>query len=90
MRRRHVDVVGTHPGPSQSLTRKIAADERRQRLLQAMESLSPPFRAVLELYYWDDLSVKEIAAVLEIPLSTVTSRLWRARASLRETMQEAT
>lgn len=41
-------------------------------------------REALTLYFLDDLSITEIAAVLEIPGGTVKSRLSHARAALRQ------
>jgi RNA polymerase sigma factor (sigma-70 family) len=45
-------------------------------------------REILTLYFLDDLSVAEIATVLEIPAGTVKSRLWKARGSLRRILDE--
>lgn len=44
-------------------------------LLAHIERLSPASRAVIALHYLEDLSLKEISEILEIPLGTVKSRL---------------
>lgn len=49
-----------------------------------IESLSPASRAVVVLYYLDELSLTETGAVLEIPLGTVKSRLSYALSALRK------
>ena len=41
----------------------------------------------LELFYWEDLSVGELAEALGIPPGTVKSRLHRGRQLLREAME---
>jgi len=43
-----------------------------------------PFRAALALFYLEDYSYSEIAAILEVPLGTVKSRIARGLAQLRE------
>jgi RNA polymerase sigma factor (sigma-70 family) len=45
-------------------------------------------RDVLLLYAWEELSYEEIAEALAIPVGTVRSRLARARASLRERLED--
>jgi RNA polymerase sigma-70 factor (ECF subfamily) len=50
----------------------------------AMAELPAADQEVLRLAYWDDLSRREIAAVLEIPVGTVDTRLHRARQRLRQ------
>jgi RNA polymerase sigma-70 factor (ECF subfamily) len=45
-------------------------------------------REALTLFYLDELSLAEIAAVLAVPVGTVKSRLFRARRALREQMTE--
>ena len=47
-----------------------------------------PERELLTLYFLDDLSVAELATVLEIPAGTVKSRLSKARSSLRRILNE--
>jgi RNA polymerase sigma-70 factor (ECF subfamily) len=44
-------------------------------------------REVLTLCFLDDLSIAEIAIVLEIPMGTVKSRLFKARHDLRRVLE---
>ena len=48
------------------------------------EALSPASRAVLSLHFQEELPLPEIAAILEIPLGTVKSRLSYGLAALRK------
>jgi RNA polymerase sigma-70 factor (ECF subfamily) len=43
---------------------------------------------VLELYYWEELSVDEVAEVVGAPAGTIKGRLFRGRALLREAMEK--
>src|SRR5262249_51969209 len=55
----------------------------RSRILrEAIERLSDKLRVVIVLHYYSDYSVKEIAAVLDLPVRTVYSRLEMAKARL--------
>jgi RNA polymerase sigma-70 factor (ECF subfamily) len=60
-----------------------AALEDRIDLASATRGLPPLQRAVVHLFYREDLSVEEIASVLGIPPGTVKSRLHHAREGLR-------
>ena len=57
-------------------------------LHKAIEQLRPEYREVIKLYYLDDLSVKQIAQVLDKNENTVKTQLSRAREMLK-TMLEA-
>jgi len=57
-------------------------------LRQALASLDPAQRDVLLLHAWEELSYEEIAAALDVPLGTVRSRLARARAHLRSSLEQ--
>jgi len=56
-----------------------------QRLLG---NLPLPHREVLTLFFLDDLSIEEIAAVIQAPLGTVKSRLHYAKQALRRALEE--
>ena len=55
----------------------------RESLRQAIEGLPVPFREVLLLSDVEDMSYKDIAETLSIPIGTVNSRLIRARQKVR-------
>ena len=65
-----------------------AADHETHALVEkAMEKLNPKFRAAVVLRDIEDLSYEEIAAVLEISLGTVKSRILRGREALRKILE---
>lgn len=56
-------------------------------ILDAISGLRPAFRAPITLFYLQEFSYKEIAAVLEIPIGTVMSRLARGKSELRKKLR---
>lgn len=56
-------------------------------LLAAVLALPPERRTVVALRYWARHSPQEIAAILDLPLGTVHSRLARALAELRSRLE---
>jgi len=52
------------------------------------ELLSPASRAVLVLHFQEEMQLDEVAAVLEIPIGTVKSRLAYGLKSLRKYLSE--
>ena len=60
------------------------ASESRILVEALMDRLTPPMRAALVLRELEGLDYEEIAAVLEIPVGTVRSRLNSARMQFRE------
>ena len=54
----------------------------------AVMELPWKYRAVVHLYYYEDYSTREIAKILGVRETAVTTRLMRARRMLRETLGE--
>jgi RNA polymerase sigma-70 factor (ECF subfamily) len=68
--------------PNPELT--YSREEMREILEKAVESLPPVFRAVFVLRDIEELSTEETAALLNLSIPAVKSRLLRARLRLRE------
>jgi len=64
--------------------KQIEVKERSEHIRDALSSLPPHYRIVVELRHYQELSYDEIAAELNIPLSDVKSHLFRARKLLAE------
>jgi len=65
----------------------ISIDEKLD-LYDAIDSLKSEYRTVIILKYFDDLSVEEISKATETPISTVKTRLSRARKALGVLLKE--
>lgn len=65
------------------------APEQTDLFLTVM-SLPEKYRTVLYLFYYEDCTVKEIARLLGLKESAVTTRLSRARRALRSELMEVT
>ena len=61
--------------------------EMRAAVHRGLDELKPAQRAILNLYYLEEMSVQDIAAVLEIPEGSVKSRLFYAREALKQVLE---
>ncbi len=64
------------------------AAEERERVRGALDSLDEKYRSVVMMLYYQKLSYEQIAAVLDVPLKTVETRLYRARKLMRAALEE--
>jgi RNA polymerase sigma factor (sigma-70 family) len=80
------EAVGTWFDPDAVLIKNMNS----QLIREALEELPLEYREILILRELEELSYKEIAKIIDIPLGTVMSRLSRARRELYIQMSEAT
>lgn len=79
------DPLDTDTSPSG--LEKLVKDERVKIVDETLRSLPPAWTAVLVMCDFDELRYDEIAAVLDIPIGTVRSRIHRAREELRKRLE---
>jgi RNA polymerase sigma-70 factor (ECF subfamily) len=83
--RDHVDTMNDSIAQlTGSPSRLVALRQEQHAVLSALHELPLDLQIALELYYWEELTVPEVAAVLEVPEGTIKSRLHRARQLLRD------
>lgn len=79
-----VAVADTSCEPSQEAVRA----EQRQRVRLAIESLPDRQRATLVLAYYEQLSYKEVAKVLDCSIGTVKTQMYRALKTLSQILPD--
>ena len=73
--------------PTQDTEEFLEKVESYEELHNALAQLPETYRNIIEEYYYQDKSVEEIALDKDIPESTVTTRLSRARKRLKEILE---
>jgi RNA polymerase sigma-70 factor (ECF subfamily) len=77
-----LEVLETRPAEGPDPEQSALAGDRRRQVAAALAALPAEAREVLVLREIEDLSYKHIAAVLDLPIGTVMSRIARAREKL--------
>ena len=67
------------PGPGEAADAEVV----RAGVRAAIDALPPQYRAVVALYYLDEMDLADVAQALDIPVGTAKVRLFRARNLLR-------
>ena len=62
----------------------LSAEERAHHLHNAMVLLAPDERAILNLFYFEDLPVDQVAQIMDLSASNVKIKLFRSRKRLYE------
>lgn len=73
----------TAPHPDPSPERRASSREIRERLREAIETLSPRQKTVFTLKHFEELSIPEIAELTGLDSGTVKSHLFRAAGKIR-------
>lgn len=74
------------PSPARSLTR----EESRAEIRIALEGLSPRQREVLHLVFYQDLTIEEAAAVMNVSLGSARKHYDRGKRNLRQNLKKST
>jgi RNA polymerase sigma factor (sigma-70 family) len=68
---------------------RLARNEDHRRLLEALRGLPLEQQNLLELHYWEEMEIADLAEVFSAPSATIRTRLHRARRALRDRMESA-
>lgn len=77
-------------GSAEGSPERIALQtDEKSRIHAALDRLPEDLRTSLVLHAWEGMAYREIASLLEIPVGTVTSRIWAARQRLKKELADA-
>lgn len=83
------DILANLPGDqSEEPAWRFDTNERRQLIWDQVDQLPVKYREIIALYYGQEMSYEEIAAALEVPVGTVKTHLYRAKAQLKTRLVE--
>jgi len=66
----------------------LESDEEKKIVQQALLTLSETERVMITLYYYDDMSIKDIATITEMTETNVKTKLFRSRQKLYEVLKD--
>lgn len=80
-----LDLIENHSLPSaRSIEEEIIASEESEELRESIDRLPTAVGRIIQLYYFEGLSITEIAERLTVPIGTVKWRLHEGRRKLRK------
>lgn len=82
--RQHYDHLEELHGVVNGLDKKMDQKRRLERVEVAMADLAPVDREIVILFHKEELSYQEISETLNLPVTTIKTRLHRAREKLRK------
>ena len=82
------DVLLPHPIAKETADSDIDRADLRRMLDGCLEKMPVKYREPLVLYYFEEMSYKEIADVMRLPVSTVGIRLQRGKSLLKEIVKQ--
>lgn len=78
------DTILPHLPSDETADGDILDAEIQAEIDSLIENLSPKYREVIVLHYFEHLSYQEISEILKIPITTIGVRMTRARKKMRE------
>ncbi len=87
-RRAHYEGDSPRPGAAPAPVDIVADAEEQTRLVRMVLALDEPYRTTLLLRFFEDLPPREVATRMNVPVSTVRTRVRRALERLRARMDD--
>ncbi|WP_438449054.1 RNA polymerase sigma factor SigW [Gorillibacterium sp. sgz5001074] len=81
------DWYSTLPSDQDTPEEEIMLSETQQQIRQAIDTLPEKYKSVVILRYLHDMSLQEIGDVLQMPVTTVKTRVHRGREFLRKKLE---
>lgn len=75
------------PSDGETPEKQLVVSETREEVRRAIASLPEKYKSVIILRYLHDLSLQEIGDVLDMPITTVKTRVHRGREYLRKRLE---
>lgn len=72
----------------QSPSQMLVVREEQRLLLAALRRVPAQLQLLLELHYWEQMSVADLAELLKLPVGTIKSRMRRGRQLVEEALAE--
>ncbi len=82
------DILLPHPQAPETADGEAKKQELKIALERCLDKLDAKYREPLVLHYFEEMDYKEVAEILEIPISTVGVRLGRGRSLLEKLAKE--
>jgi RNA polymerase sigma-70 factor (ECF subfamily) len=82
-------VAEAMPDPAISAEDSVEASERSAVVRRCLERLTPAHREIIDLVYYHEKSVDEVAAIVGVPAATVKTRMFYARKRLAQLVKDA-
>ena len=82
------ETAGTIEDPEDDPETALAKKDKGAALRQCLEKLSAEHREIVDLVYYHEKSVAEVASIVGIPEATVKTRMFYARKKLSELLKE--
>ena len=83
------DLADLHPAPSPHPDGQVHDREIREHLTAALDQLSGAERSAFVMRHFEDMSIREIGAVLKLKENATKNTIFRAVRKLRELLQPA-
>ena len=83
------DQIGNATTESSDTLEDMEAADKRKMIRQALDQLTPEDQVLVQAYYFEEMSIREICGITGLSESNVKIKLYRSRKVLHEVLQKA-